>query len=165
MTLLSWRHELRMIGDVLLFGGILALVVSVIAGLGGPRIRAENRRDQIAGQTHRLMAVANPVTSLHDPDYVGLNDPFSPARSDSVPAANPQPEVARPRPPLPPFRLAGTIRSSRGGWRAIVQAAAEPAKLVGNGDTLHAFIVKSVKRGIVVLASSDTSLVLRLPGK
>jgi hypothetical protein len=89
-----------------------------------------------------------------------LRNPFTVA-GDTL--AAPSGPTAPPAPPkaVPPMTLVGTIEHADGGRRAIVQIGAE-AKLLKVGQTIDQFVVKAIKRGQVRVASSDTSLTLRM---
>jgi hypothetical protein len=77
--------------------------------------------------------------------------------------ALPQPASAPPPPPkiIPTMMLVGTIRHADGGQRAIVQIGGD-VKLLKVGQAIDQFVVKAIKRGQVRVASSDTSLTLKM---
>ena len=88
-----------------------------------------------------------------------LRNPFVVA-ADTLAAAA---ASAPPAPPriIPPMTLIGTVQHADGGQRAIVQIGGD-VKLVKVGQAIDQFVVKAIKRGQVRVASSDTSLTLRM---
>jgi|GEM_PF-2380993 len=160
-------------------GAVVALRAAGIRPAGEP---SAARPDEIPAA-----AVESPADpGAVGPDPVVLNgrvretvsrNPFRPERAraagryrlpgteaPAVPDAAPVFEAPPPppmRPPLPDFRLVGTVSLEGGRGLAAIQVSGAPPRVVNVGDSLAGFRLESVTPTEARLRGQDTTLVIR----
>ena len=76
-------------------------------------------------------------------------------------ATAPVPQAPPPRPPLPQFRLVGTVALGGGKGLAAIQVSGTSPRVVNVGDSIAGFRLEAVAPTEARLRGADTSLVIR----